>query len=96
MNPITKHYMRLRFQKRVEALKKAGISVTQKNVYDENIQVGVPVPRFGDKKHTGRPQHNYAKKRTAFAVEFVITGVAAMFQSLFRRRKKNVFADHPK
>lgn len=67
MNSIKKHYMRMRYQERVDALKKAGIPVTQKTVYDESIHVGVPVPRFGKEKHTGRRQadHEVNKKGSA-------------------------------
>jgi hypothetical protein len=96
MNPIAKHYVRPRFKKRVKALERAGIPVTQNNVYDEDVEVGVPVPRFGAEKYSGRHQHNYAENRAVFVVEFVTTGVAAICRSLFRRRHKNVFEDHTK
>ena len=78
MNPVTKHYMRLRFQKRVAALKRAGIPVTHQNVYSEHVEVGVAVPRFGAAKRSGRRQYNYAESRTRFMIEFVVTGVAAL------------------
>jgi hypothetical protein len=94
MNPIAKHYMRLRFQKRVAALKRAGIAVTHKNVYSEHVQVGVPVPRFGTAKRSGRRQYNYAESRTRFVIEFVVTGVAAIVRRVLHPRSKNVFLDH--
>jgi hypothetical protein len=94
MNPIAKHYMRMRFKKRVEALKMAGIPATHKNVYDKDVEVGVRVPAFGKGKHSGRRQHDYAENRVMFAIEFVTTGVAAFFKSLLHRRSKSVFSDH--
>ena len=94
MNPIAKHYMRLRFQKRVAALKQAGIAVTHKNVYSEHVQVGDPVPRFGAAKRSGRRQCNYAESRSRFVIEFVVTGVVAALRRLLHPRSKNVFSDH--
>jgi hypothetical protein len=94
MNPVTKHYMRLRFQKRVAALKRAGIAVTHKNVYSEHVEVGVAVPRFGAAKRSGRRQYNYAESRTRFVIEFVVTGIVAVFRRLLHPRSKNVFSDH--
>jgi hypothetical protein len=93
MNPIAKHYMHMRFKKRVEALKQAGVPVTHENVYDEDVEVGVPVPAFGKGKHSGRHQHDYAENRVTFAIEFVTTGIAVFFKSLFHRKSKNVFSD---
>ena len=94
MNSITKHYMRLRFQKRVAALKRAGIPVTHQNVYSEHVEVGVAVPRFGAAKRSGRRQYQYAESRTRFVIEFVITGIAASFRRLLHPRSKNVFSNH--
>jgi len=78
----------------VAALKQAGIAVTHKNVYSEHVQVGVPVPRFGAAKRSGRRQCNYAESRSRFVIEFVVTGVVAALRRLLHPRSKNVFSDH--
>ncbi len=85
--------MRLRFQKRVDALKRAGIPVNQKTVYDPSIEVGVPVPAFGTEKHAGRRQSDYAENKLMFMVDFLVSGMLALFKALFSRRRKSVFSD---
>lgn len=88
MNPIAKHYMKVRFQKRVAALKKAGIPVTQKTVYDESIQVGVPVPQFGKDKHNGQRQADHEVNKLTFVIDFLKSGILELLKSLFHNKTR--------
>lgn len=95
MNAIAKHFMRVRFQQRVDALNKAGIPVTQKTVYDESIQVGVPVPRVGADKNHGRRQADHEVSYSKFMMDFVISGLRQMTLAVVRPRRKTVFDNEP-
>ena len=95
MNAIAKHFMRVRFQQRVDALKKAGIPVTQKTVYDETIQVGVPVPREGTDKPYGRRQADHEVSYSKFMMDFVISGLRQMTLAAVLPRRKIVFDNEP-
>jgi hypothetical protein len=91
MNPIKKHYIRMRYQERVNALKKAGIPVNQKTVYDESIHVGVPVPRFGKEKHTGRRQADHEVNKSAFTIDYIKTGIIGIARFIVRPKGRTVF-----
>jgi hypothetical protein len=93
MNPISKHYMRLRYQERVDALKKAGKPVTHQTVYDKNIDVGVPVPDFDSDGQDGRPPGNYRASPLTFFSKFVSSGIAAFFRFLVTPRGPTVFEE---
>ncbi|MHC4891346.1 MAG: DUF3592 domain-containing protein, partial [Planctomycetota bacterium] len=91
MNWFTKNYIRLRFQKRVDALKKAGIPVNQKTVYDETIDVGVPVPTVGGDKRAGHQQSDHGVNRFAVFVHLLISSIPAFFRFLVMPRGPTVF-----
>ena len=87
--------MRLRFQKRVEALKKAGIPVNQQTVYDESIEVGVPVPKPGQGKGCGKRESTHAQNRPLFVIEFFVSGIVSFAKHLFRPRKRKFASPAP-
>lgn len=89
MNWLSRNYMRLRFQNRVDALKKAGIPVTQETVYDETIDVGVPVP--SSRRESGRRQSDYGSRPRLFVFALFTSSVAAFFRRLATPRGPTVF-----
>jgi len=91
MNWLSKNYMQLRFQKRVDALKKAGIPVTQQTVYDETLDVGVPVPSA--EKGRGQHQSESGVNPFVFAIQAVISSFAAFFSWLVTPSGPTVFED---
>ena len=91
MNWFARNYMRLRFQNRVDALKKAGIPVTQETVYDETIDVGVPVP--SNRQGSGQRQSNYRISTLTFVFFLFTSSVAAFFRWLVTPRGPTVFAE---
>lgn len=93
MNPISKKYMRLRYQERIDALKKAGIPVTQQTVYDESIDVGVPVPDFENNKQSGKRQGDYNVNRFSFFVKFIGSSILVFCRFLVTPQGPTVFED---
>lgn len=91
MNWLSKNYMRLRFQKRVDALKKAGIPVTQQTVYDETLDVGVPVPSAENGR--GQRQSDNGINPFVFALQVIISSFAAFFSWLVTPSGPTVFED---
>ena len=83
--------MRLRYQKRVDALKKAGIPVTQQSVYDETLDVGVPVPSASQR--SGGRQRDDRVNPVAFGFELVTSSIAAFFRFLVTPRGPTVFEE---
>jgi len=93
MNPLSKQYMRLRYQERIDALKKAGKPVTQQTVYDESIDVGVPVPDFYSDKRSGKRQSDYNVNPVAFFVKFIGSSILAFCHYLVTPQGPTVFEE---
>jgi hypothetical protein len=91
MNWFSKNYMRLRFQNRIDALKKAGIPVTQETVYDETLDVGVPVPSA--ERGSGRRQGEYRASSLTFVFLLFTSSAAAFFRWLVTPRGPTVFEE---
>ena len=91
MNWFSKNHMRLRFQQRVDALRKAGIPVNQQTVYDETLVVDVPVPTSDSK--SGRRQSDYRVQTPAFVARLFTSSMAAGFRHLMTPHGPTVFAE---
>ena len=74
----------------MNALKKAGFPVTQQTGYDENIDVGVPVP--SGKRNDGQ-QCNARANPFAFTISLIITTIATFFRFLVMPCGPTVFED---
>lgn len=83
--------MRLRFQKRVDALRKAGIPVTQQTVYDETIDVGVPVPSA--ERGNSRDQSDHRVNTPVSTGQLFTSSVVAFFRWLVTPSGPTVFED---
>lgn len=93
MNPASKQYTRLRYQERVDALKKAGKPVTQQTVYDESIDVGIPVPDFDNDKRGRKRESDYNVSTVAFFVKFIGSSILAFCRFLITPQGPTVFED---
>lgn len=93
MNPVSKQYMRLRYQERVDALKKAGKPVTQQTVHDESIDVGIPVPDFDNDKRGGKRERGHNVNTVALFARFIGSSVPAFCRFLITPQGPTVFED---
>lgn len=91
MNWFSKNHMRMRFQNRIDALRKAGIPVTQQTVYDETLDVGVPVP--STERGSGRRQSDYRVNHPVFAFHLFTSSVSAFFRWVVTPRGPTVFEE---